>query len=126
MSSEEEEPYLDIEDDELPDVVQRFQEKKKEDPQTEMLILHGNDAKICRQYLKNHEKYKKTYVAHPRDYSQVNYKRSNTGIRGMTERSNGTFQCNLTVHGVKKVKTVKSFNEGVELLRKWAEEKIVV
>ena len=50
------------------------------------------------------------------------YIRKNTGYKNIAQRSNGTFQVQMVVRGIRYQKTVKTLELAQEIVSKWREE----
>ena len=110
---------IEIEDDDDDSSVISSEDEEEEEDNEDIVTLSAEEAKKYKEYVKKHAKYKEQYIPHPRDCSQVNFKKSNTGYRNTSMRSNGTFQCALTIKGVRHVKTVKNIEEAIVIVEKW-------
>ena len=88
---------IEIEDDYLPEAT--CEEEEEEETRTETLkkeehiTLTEEEAKRYKEYIARHNKHLKQYVPHPRDYSKVNFKKSNPGYKNISQLSNGDFEC---------------------------------
>ena len=110
---------IEIEDDDHDSLVISSEDEEEEEESEDIVTLSAEEAKKYKEYVKKHSKYKEQYIQHPRYYSQVNFKKSNTGYSNISMRSNGTFQCALTIKGLRHVKTVKNIEEATVIDEKW-------